>query len=214
MYYTGWSQGRATPFTFFIGLMMSSDGGKTYTRYSKAPVLGRSFHDPYLTCSPFVIKENNKWRMWYVSGTGWDGTYQLALPGAPVKMKHFYHLKYAESKDGIHWDNNGQVAIDYRDKDEYAIARPILLKDQELYKMWFCYRGGTDTYRGGYAESKDGIEWSRKDQDIGLDVSATGWDSEMVCYPCVFKHKGKSYMLYNGNDYGRTGVGLAIGRDE
>jgi len=76
--------------------------------------------------------------------------------------------------------------------------------------MWYCYRGGTDMYRAGCAESKDGIDWERKDAEAGIDVSESGWDSEMICYPCVFEHKGQRYMLYNGNDYGRTGFGLAI----
>ena len=43
-----------------------------------------------------------------------------------------------------------------------------------------------------------------------IDVSNDGWDSEMICYPYVFDHKGKRYMLYNGNDYGKKGFGLAI----
>jgi hypothetical protein len=40
-------------------------------------------------------------------------------------------------------------------------------------------------------------------------VSKNGWDSDMLCYPCIFDHKGESYMLYNGNGYGRTGFGIA-----
>ena len=31
----------------------------------------------------------------------------------------------------------------------------------------------------------------------------------MVCYPCVFDWAGETWMLYNGNGYGRTGFGLA-----
>jgi hypothetical protein len=30
-----------------------------------------------------------------------------------------------------------------------------------------------------------------------------------VTYPIVFEHRGRWQMLYNGNDYGRTGIGLA-----
>jgi hypothetical protein len=36
----------------------------------------------------------------------------------------------------------------------------------------------------------------------------------MVAYPCVFRHAGRLYMLYNGNDYERTGVGLAVLADD
>jgi hypothetical protein len=73
--------------------------------------------------------------------------------------------------------------------------------------MWFCYRG--ESYQIGYAESIDGIEWERKDAQTGIDVSEAGWDSQMVAYPFVFDHEGIRYLLYNGNDYGRSGFGLA-----
>lgn len=203
MYYTGWTQTTTVPFLFFIGLAISKDGGRTFERFSKAPVLGRDFHDPYLTASPWVIIEKERWKMWYVSCTGWE-----IEPNNP-KPKHYYHIRYAESKDGINWKTEGVVCIDYN-KDEYAIARPIVYKEDGIYKMWYCYRGGVDTYRAGYAESKDGIDWERKDSEVGIDVSESGWDSEMICYPCVFEHKGKKYMLYNGNGYGKTGIGLAV----
>jgi hypothetical protein len=99
------------------------------------------------------------------------------------------------------------VCIDYADATEYAFARPWVVKDAGLYRMWFAVRG--DRYAIGYAESADGLTWERRDAAAGLMPSAEGWDSEMVEYPCVFDHRGSRYLLYNGNDYGRTGLGLA-----
>ena len=74
--------------------------------------------------------------------------------------------------------------------------------------MWYCY--AIDDYRIGYAESQDGITWERKDNEVGIDVSESGWDSEMIEYPFVFEHKRGKYMFYNGNDYGNEGIGYAI----
>ena len=74
--------------------------------------------------------------------------------------------------------------------------------------MWYCHRGLT--YRIGYAESRDGIHWNRLDHLSGIDVSQDGWDSEMIEYPFVFDHKGKRYMLYAGNGFGKTGFGIAV----
>jgi hypothetical protein len=48
------------------------------------------------------------------------------------------------------------------------------------------------------------------DAEVGIGVSADGWDSEMIEYPFVFDHAGSRYMLYNGNGYGKTGIGLAV----
>jgi hypothetical protein len=138
--------------------------------------------------------------MWYVSGTGWE-----IKEGRP---HHRYHIKYAESADGIHWERKGIVCIDYQSPEEYAFARPCVLRSEGIYKMWYSCRG--QSYRIGYAESLDGIEWTRRDNESGIDVSPLGWDSEMVAYPYVFENRGAHYMFYNGNDYGRTGIGLAV----
>ena len=73
--------------------------------------------------------------------------------------------------------------------------------------MWYAWRG--ERYRIGYAESRDGTQWTR-DDGKGLSAGTDAWESSMVAYPCVFEWDGRRYMLYNGNDYGRTGVGLAV----
>jgi hypothetical protein len=199
-YYSGWSLGVTVPFYFYVGLALSDNGGESYKKISAAPILERNAIDPYLTASPCVLVEDGTWRMWYVSGTGWEMK--------EAQLRHRYHIKYAESSDGIHWHREGLVCIDYQSKDEYAIARPSVIKENGLYRMWYSYRG--ESYRIGYAESADGIEWNRKDAQSGIDVSESGWDSEMIEYPYVFKNEGTYYMLYNGNGYGRTGIGLAV----
>jgi hypothetical protein len=117
-------------------------------------------------------------------------------------------IKYAESEDALHWRREGRVAIGLQSPGEYAIAKPCVVKDAGLYRMWYSHRGAS--YRIGYAESSDGISWQRKDDEAGIDVSASGWDSESVQYAFVFRHSGALYMLYNGNGYGRTGFGLAV----
>jgi len=200
LYYIGRTNGGTVPFYSFIGLAVSKDNGKTFQKYSQAPILERNNIDPYMTHTPFVIIENGLFRMWYGSGVKWEKTKDLA--------KHYYHIKYAESRDGIIWNRRGAVCIDFKSRDEYAIARPSIIKENGIYKMWYTYRG--KSYRIGYAESRDGIKWIRKDRNVGIDISKSGWDSEMICYPHVFEHKGIKYMLYNGNGYGKTGCGYAI----
>lgn len=200
LYYIGWTRGVSVPFYTFVGGAVSEDGGETFERVSAGPLLERSDVDPYLTTSPWVLIDNGIWRMWYASGTGW----QVAEEGP----QHRYHIRYAESADGINWRRTGRVCIDYRNEDEYAIARPCVVKTGDRYRMWYSYRG--DAYRIGYAESVDGLDWERKDLEAGIDASAEGWDSEMIEYPCVFEHGGGLFMLYNGNGYGATGIGLAV----
>jgi hypothetical protein len=199
LYYTGWSLGVTVPFYLNIGLAISEHDGP-FRRVSSAPLLERNAVDPYLTAAPWILVEAGLWRMWYVSGTGWD-----VVDGRP---RHNYHIKYGESPDGLDWVRAGVVAIDYR-KGEYAFGRPCVMHDPDKgrYRMWFSVRG--EAYRLGYAESVDGIVWQRDDQRANLPVSPSGWDSEMITYPVVFEAEGKLQMLYNGNGYGRTGIGLA-----
>jgi hypothetical protein len=201
-YYSGWTQGKTVPFYFYVGLAISSDNGETFHKVSAAPILERNAVDPYLTASPCVLIEDGVWRMWYVSCSRW-----VMEAGKP---KHYYHIRYAQSDDGITWARNGCVCIDYASPNEYAIARPVVLKEDDLYKMWFTHRGAA--YRLGYAESTDGLDWERKDDEVGIDVSDAGWDSQMIAYAHVFDHNGRRYMLYNGNSSGETGIGLAVWR--
>ena len=85
--------------------------------------------------------------------------------------------------------------------------------------MWFCYRGGIEFrnaargYRIGYAWSHDGTTWHRDDEAGALQPSGDGWDSEMVCYPCVLNIDRKISMFYSGNYFGRDGFGYAVARD-
>jgi hypothetical protein len=198
-FFSGLTVGASVPFHFFVGLAVSDSEG-TVRKLSAAPLLERCAADPYLTGSPCVLIEGALWRMWYTSGVRWE-----MHDGSP---RHYYHIKYAESSDGLTWRREGHVCVDFKDPGEYVVARPCVLKDGDLYRMWYSYRGAS--YRIGYAESTDGLRWVRKDEAVGIDVSSEGWDSETIEYANVFDHDGERFMLYNGNGYGKTGIGLAV----
>jgi len=203
LYYTGWSKAVEVPFSFHIGLAISERERAAFTRASLAPVLGRNHFDPYITGAPCVLVENDTLRMWYISGTQWIRETPSSKP------KHYYTVKYAESSDAVSWKCSEHLCIPY-EGDDYAIARPIVCKTDSGYSMWFTYRGGENTYRVGEASSKDGINWTRQQKPLAIDVSESGWDSEMICYAHPLFHGGRRYALYNGNNYGATGIGLAV----
>jgi len=200
MYYIGWNLGVDVPFRNALGLAVSSDNGKTFQRYFEGPILDRSPVDPAFVASACVFHERGEWRMWYLSGLAWTRGRDGFQPR--------YHIKYAQSENGISWERTGHVCIDFQDKAEYAISRPCVIKEKGIYRMWYSYRGAS--YRIGYAESNDGLAWVRKDNEAGIDVSSSGWDSEMIEYPFVFQHEKTKIMLYNGNGYGKTGIGYAV----
>jgi len=202
LYYLGWNLAVTVPWHNSIGLAKGDPFTAKFEKNSLAPLMDRDATDPYSVSYPSVLFEQGKYRMWYGSNRSWGEKQD--------SMDHI--IKYAESSDGLNWTRTGIIALDHVYPEEYALSRPWVLKTEDIYEMWFSYRAGPEgkSYRIGYAESKDGIHFERKDAQAGINVSEEGWDSEMVCYPSVFEFKGKKLMLYNGNAYGKTGFGLAI----
>src|SRR5581483_7236869 len=105
------------------------DGGLTFRRASRGPLIPSDDVDPFFTTSPWVIREDGRWRMWYASCVRWE-----QRPDGP---RHVYHVRYAESDDGLSWRRDGRVAIDFAAPEEYAIARPCVVKDDDRYRMWY-----------------------------------------------------------------------------
>lgn len=209
LYYIGWNKGVSVSYRNSIGLAVSEDNGSTFRRLYKGPIVDRTKSEPHFCGASCVLLEKGLWRMWYLSALRW-----VVFDGKPEPV---YHIKYAESEDGINWDRSGTVCIDLKSPKEGGITRPCVIHDGSVYRMWFSYRGISDyrtnvsySYRIGYAESEDGIEWQRQDEIAGIDVSPVGWDSEMITYAHVFMHKGKKYMVYNGNGFGASGFGYAV----
>lgn len=200
LYYFGWNKGSLVRAAEVSGLAISVDHGNTFNKFSRAPVIDRTDAEPYqilvISC---ILIEDGVWRMWYDSADEWQ------TPELPR-----YNIKYAESTDGINWTRRGLVSVNYRSRDESRVSRASVIKEDGLYKMWHCYAIESGGYRMGYAESGDGYTFERQSDSLTIQVSDSGWDSEMVCYPNVFVHRGQKMMLYCGNGYGRTGFGLAV----
>ena len=204
LFYIGWKPRSTTRMSLQPGLAVSDDGGSRFTRLSRAPILHRTDREPFsILTAPWVIHDGGVFRMWYVSCECWIS------PDLPM-----YNIKYAHSPDAVNWTQTGRICIDFDPNHaETALARPCVLREAGIYKMWYSYKRKDATYRIGYAESTDGLQWQRRDQQAGIDVATRGWDSEMIEYAFVFNHGGRKYMLYNGNGYGTNGVGMAVASD-
>jgi hypothetical protein len=192
-----------------IGVAVSHDDGRTFTRLYRGPVVDRTPSEPHCCGASCVLVETGVWRMWYLSCLRW-----VVVDGKPEPV---YHIKYAESADGAKWKRRGLVCIELRSPQEGGITRPCVIKENGIYRMWYSFRGIADyrtdparSYRIGYAESPDGLRWTRMDDRVGMDVSDSGWDSEMVTYAHVYAHRDRKHMMYNGNGFGRSGIGHAI----
>ena len=210
-YTTGWNRKISVSADAAIGLAVSHDGGLTFVKHGLGPVMSASLHEPFLIGDAFVAKYNNIFHMWYIFGVRWVNSLESEFPDRVYKIAH------AVSNDGLDWSRDSRLIISDSIGEDECQALPTVIEVDGIYHMYFCYRAvhgfrerAEKSYRIGYAYSVDLINWVRDDSLVGIDVSPAGWDSEMQCYPHVFKCDDNVYMLYNGNEFGRYGFGLAV----
>jgi hypothetical protein len=204
LYYTGWQLGIRVRYFMFTGLAVSQDGGETFVRLLEVPILDRGPGELMTRTAACVRRTESGWRLWYVGGDRWITDEGKQLPS--------YNIRHLESPDGVRWARSGRVVIDVAG-DEFGLGRPFVLTGEDGYRMWYSRRLRRVGYRLGYAESPDGLSWTRLDERVGIEVSESGWDSEMICYPSVLETRYGTYLFYNGNNYGETGFGVAVADD-
>jgi hypothetical protein len=198
LYYIGWNTRGTVPFHVAIGAAEPAADG--WHRWP-APLLDRGLDDPWFCSNPCVLPEANGWRMWYLGGLGWE------VVGG--RLSPSYHICHARSADGLRWSERGRAVVPL-EGDEYAIARPSVLRLSDHWLMWFCARSRVRPYRLSAARSVDGLSWQRAPDLADLPPADQGWDHEMIAYPHVFEYAGTRWMVYCGNGFGRTGFGIAV----
>ncbi len=210
-YTCGWSRRVSVSVETSTGLAFSDDEGTTFKKYGTGPVLSSSLLEPMLVGDSFVKFYDGKFHMWYIFGERWNPAEANEPPARVYKIAH------AVSNDGFNWEKEEgkQIIADELNVDECQ-ALPTVIKIGPRYHMYFCFREATDFrtnkdrgYRLGYAWSNDLQSWNRDDANAGITFSEEGWDSDMMCYPHIFEWKGKIYLLYNGNEFGKAGFGIA-----
>lgn len=201
MYYVGFQIPTKAKFIACAGLAISEDGGDTFTRVRQTPIGYRVPNAPFGRCIHTVLYDKGLFRIWYAVIYGWE-----YLDGKPYPR---YNIRYVESKDGIHFDEEGVLCLTCG-PNEYRIGRPkVIIRGENDYEMRYTFDTRDKEYIAGIAYSKDGIHWERKDEDSGLVKSESGWDSEMACYPVEIKTKYGTYLFYDGNGMGASGFGYA-----
>lgn len=207
-YYGGWTRCESVPFNVAIGVARSGDGGRTFTRIGKGPVLPYSPDEPFVLSGPKIRRFADCWYLFYIAGRKWKKVDGRAEP--------VYKIRMATSADGIRWTKVNKDLIESRIEEDEAQASPDVCYANGKYHMFFSYRYSAGFrskehgYRIGYASSHNLIDWARDDAKAGIEVSDDGWDAEMVSYPHVFEVDGKTYMAYLGDQVGRYGFGLAV----
>lgn len=207
-YTSGWSRRVSVSTETGIGIAISRDGGESFERIGKGPILTCSLEHPFLVVDGYVKKFDNIFHMWYIYGTNW-----VEFPNEK-EADRVYKIGHATSENGINWiKKENEIIASVIELECQAL--PTVEKYNGKYHMFFCYRYPNDfrknkerSYRIGYAYSNNLVNWMRRDDLLDLKLSNDEWDSNMMCYPNVFEMEGSFYMLYNGNDFGKTGFGV------
>ncbi len=202
LYYAGYQLGQNVKFVAYTGLAISDDNGETFNRYQQHPICDRRDGELFFRAIHSVMFDNDVWRIWYGGGQEFELQNGKQLPK--------YNIRYTESADGIKLNDDFTVAVDMADDDEHRVGRPYVIKHDNKYLMFYGACRKSRGFRLALAESTDGYSWTRKDDEIGIDVSESGWDSEMQSYPSVIIGRNQTYLFYNGNDYGKQGFGYAV----
>ena len=210
-YISGWSRRISVSVETAIGLSESFDNGQTFQRLGDGPIIAASLDEPFLVGDPFIVSNEGKLFMYYIAGADWKET------EAESELQRVYKIRMAVSSDGEKWKPEKRNLLnDVLGVDECQ-ALPSVAKFGQISTMAFCYRemsnfrkNGKNAYRIGFAQSSDFLNWSRSDHLFQISDHESGWDEGMRCYPNINILNGRTAILYNGNDFGKHGFGLAI----
>lgn len=206
---TGWKRMQNVDINMSIGQAISLDG-EHFARNGFGPCITAGPDEPFLIGDPYVLPDGDAYSLFYIFGTKW--TLFAANP------ERTYKIGKMNSADGFtfHRTNSGRQIIPNTIQDE-AQAMPTVVKINEKYHMFYCYRstfdfrdGGSNSYRLGHAFSKDGEVWSL-DHSI-LPSNFPDWSKSMQCYPNATVINEELHLFYNGNDFGKYGIGLMTKR--
>jgi predicted GH43/DUF377 family glycosyl hydrolase len=176
-----------------------------------------------------AFKDGDVYRLYY-------GGADTTGPCAGINSAH-WRIGLAQSSDGLNFTRvpgteTGGAILDIGaagNFDDYLAYRPAVLKDGSVYRLW--YNGSTKPFncptgtlaldrRIGYAESKDGVHFTKFYDGPGpggsvLPIGAPGSiDEQQVGYVSVIKDVGEYKMFYSANDASNFWrVALAVSSD-
>lgn len=125
-------------------------------------------------------------------------------------------IYYATSSDGISWSTHGKVLPKGSSGSwEAYLTSLCVVLDGTTYKMW--YTGGGSERRGaiGYANSSDGVSWTKYSGNPVLTHGNGGWDGWSVVSPSVLK-EGTAYKMWycaQSVSNGKQHIGYATSSD-
>jgi predicted GH43/DUF377 family glycosyl hydrolase len=207
--YHMWMAGRNEDGNNAIGHATSNDG-VVWEMDPANPVLSRGadgeWDDDFLF-APVVLYDGTQFRMWYGGG---DGSVQ--------------QVGYATSPDGTTWTkyagNPVMGVAPSGSEDDWIVRAGSVLLEDVTYRMWFFgASNSTNTFHIGYAESPDGLQWTKHSAPaLEPDVIPGSWEENVVANPFVAFDGERYHMWYPAGldrqpPNGRVYIGYAFSHD-
>jgi hypothetical protein len=139
--------------------------------------------------------------MLYIGG----GTF---FTGPDGKILPVYSLRWTYSSDGVFWDEpSEELLVPDQSAGEIGFGRPFIWHD-------FIGRAAlllSIRKLAGYALTELFQSPAGLTRRPLFDRSTSGWDRDMTCFgaPCRTPDQKSELLFYNGNQFGRTGFGVA-----
>lgn len=239
MYYGTWgSWAKAEEVSNRTGLAASDDHGLTWRviRETVLPLGKPGSYDGGLTGSVSVIRDApDKYLMWYTAGERYvhfgERNRGIVHIGAATSADGINWTKAPEPAL--------RARVGAVDPYEAVLGKPNVIKLNDVYHMWFSvydmppgarpsdpselYHPAQDAdrsqwqkitgqelgYHIEYARSTDAVHWERRAGQPVMALTEGGFDSRNQSYPYVIDMGTQLWMFYVGNEFGRTGIGLA-----
>ncbi len=204
-FFSGYELSAKIPYKIFCGVAESEDGGESFRKLNKASILPPIDEELFNRCAPYVRREGDGYRMFYLGDAG--NMWRTDKRGHKVPM---YTLKTLCSQSLDKWPlEAGELVMPFEDEEECGITLPNIWRDGDGYKMIYSIRRVNAGYTLGYSESVDGAHFVRRDSELSITGAKGEWESEMTCYAELITVAGRTYMFYCGNHYGMGGIGWA-----
>jgi hypothetical protein len=201
LYYIGWERlSDEVPYTLFVGVAESLDGGLSFTKRDTGQVLHGIGAERYFRTAPFVFPERDGWGMLYIGGGNFfDGPQGKRLPT--------YSLCLAHSSDGLCWDAQPSPPLlnPERERGEIGFGRPVLWHEDGQASLIVSLRTEAGYSLRQVKESRGKLVWSTLFEDDEVE----DWESDMTCFGAPCRSDDWEYLFYNGNQFGRFGFGVA-----
>ena len=202
MYYAGFERLSTVRYRIMVGIALSADGGKSFTRNSQAPALDRIDGELMFRGGPLVLPDGDGYSMIYAGGGSWIASDEKELP--------VYDLRVAHSRDGLTWDGPGRVIIP-TDDSKHGFGRPWLYETTEegITLLLSIRDRESGRYRVGSATLDKKLRLGSLSYGIGLEPSDSAFETRSTLFAATITCAGREWCFYNGNDFGVDGVAVA-----